>query len=363
MLRTSILLALGASACAEPVIELSFKLPAADRGGSFNTSCLTAVDIYTNGMDFPTDDDFVRSCIVLPSGPATLDGIKTALTGKIDVRLPESGLSSVELVGRRGSCDLDEFVPPGDLVFYAGAAYIGDDKLTLPVEAVSSCDQSPVTVRPIDVIKLSTGATRGDCAAAKAVDGPNSGADVGTLMPGVSDGVMWYAGRSGGPLTNGVAMISAASMTVGPKACLAVSAGDERFGAISCIDRGAPSVCATAGELEAPGIDGTIAFNSIDVAKKNKFPNLIFGAVFNGTKQPIQGATLEIDAKIGEIVYVELSGDRLVPTGGSATGANGLFIVYTNTVASVKVTSGSLSRTTLMSGVSDSPAGALVVLR
>ena len=182
-------------------------------------------------------------------------------------------------------------------------------------------------------------------------------------MPSVANGVMFYTGRSGAPLTNGVAMIGAASMTVGPKACLAVSSGDETFGALSCVERSAPTVCAMAGELEAPGLDNTIAFNSIDVAKKNKFPNLIFGAVFNGTKQPIQGATLEIDSKIGEVVYVELSGDRLVPIAANATGASGLFIVYTSTVASVKVAAGSLSRTVIMSGVSDSPAGALVVLR
>lgn len=362
MHRTWILLVLGASGCAEPVIELSLKMPAADKGGDFNASCLTAVDIFTNGMDYPTDNDFVRSCIEI-SGPATLSGIKTALTGKIDVRLPESGLASVEILGRRGSCAQDDSIPDGDLVFYAGAAYIGDDQLVLPVEATASCDQTPVAVRPIDLIKLTTGATRGDCAAAKAADGPDSGADVGTLMPSVSNGVMWYFGRAGATLTNGVAAISAASMTVGPKACLAVSSGDARMGSISCVDRSAPTVCAAPGELEAPGIDGTIAFNSIDVAKKNKFPNLIFGAVFNGTKQPIQGATLEIDSKIGEVVYVELQGDRLVPTGANATGANGLFIVYTNTVASVKVTSGALSRTTTMSAISDSPAGALVVLR
>jgi len=363
MLRTTILLALGASACAEPVIDLSLEMPAADRGGNFNASCVTAVDIYTNGMDFPTDDDYVRSCVELSPGPATLSGIKAALAGKIDVRLPASGLASVEIMGRRGSCAMDDSIPLGDLVFYAGAAYIGDDTLTLPVDATSSCDQAPVTVRPVDLIKLTTGATKGDCAAAKAADGPNSGADVGTLSPSVSSGVMWYFGRAGAPLTNGVAAISAAPMTIGPKACLAVSSGDEVFGSISCVDRSAPTVCATAGELEAPGIDGTIAFNSIDVAKKNKFPNLIFGAVLNGTKQPIQGATVQIDSKIGEVVYVDLSGDRLVPTGGSATGASGLFIVYTSTVASVKVTSGALSRTTIMSGISDSPAGALVVLR
>jgi len=364
MVRSLILLALGASACAEPVIELSFQMPTADRGGAFNASCLTAVDIYTNGTDYPTTtNDFVRSCVEITSPPATLAELKSAIAGKIDVRLPESGLASVEILGRRGSCTLDDSLPFGDLVFYAGANYIGDDQLVLPVDASSSCDQAPVTVRPIDLIKLTTGTTRGDCAAAKAIDGPNAGADIGTLMPSVANGVMWTFGRSGAFLINGVATIPAASMTVGPKACLAVSSGDAVFGSVTCVDRSLPPVCATPGEIEAPGVSAAIAIDSFDQAKKSKFPSVIYGAVVNGTKQPIQGATVEIDSKIGEVVYVELSGTRLVPTGGTATGASGLFMVYTSTVASVKVSSGALSRTTTVGALADAEGGVLVMLR
>lgn len=364
MMRSVVLLALGASACAEPVIELSLKMPAADRGGTFNASCVTAVDVYTNGANYPeTETDFVRSCIELTSGPATLADLESVLAGKIDVQLPESGLSSVELMGRRGSCSLDESIPPGELVFYGGANYIGDDQLPISVEAASSCDQAPVVVRPVNLLKLATGATKGDCVAAKTLDGPEAYAVIGTMMPSVADGVMFFVGRSGATLVNSVATISAASTTAGPKACIGVDSGDALVGAISCVDRSAPPVCATAGEVEAPGIDREVALLSIDQVKKNKFGGLVFGAVVNGSKQPIQGATVEIDSKVGEVVYVELSGNRLVPTGASATGASGLFMVYTSTIASAKVTSGSLSRTTTIGAISDSPGAALVMLR
>jgi len=364
MRPTWILLALGASACAEPVIELSFTIPAADRGGDFNAQCITAVDVFTRGNDYPTSPaDFVRSCVELTAGSAKLSGIKSALTGKIDVRLPPSGLAAVEVLGRRGSCMLDEFVPPGDLVFYAGSAYIGDDQLALNIDAASSCDQAPIVVRPVDIIKLTTGATRGDCAAAKAIDGPFAGAEVGTLIPTVSKTVLYNVGNSGASLLDGVATIEAASMTVGPKACLAVGSGDETFGSLSCIDRSAPTACAMAGELETPGVNGDLWFASIDQAKKNKFPSVIVGAVINGTRQPIAGATVEIDPKIGEVVYVELGGTKLVPTGASTTGASGLFMVYASTIANVKVTSGSLTRMTQMGALSDGPGAALVVLR
>ncbi len=363
MMRSLILLALGASGCAEPVIELSFKMPAADRGGSFNASCLTAVDVYTRGVDFPaTATDFVRSCVEITSPPTTLAELKSAIAGKIDVRLPESGLATVEVLGRRGSCTTDENVPPGDLVFYAAAPYIGDDRLALTVDASASCDQTPVTIRPVDLIKLTTGTTKGNCAAAAAVDGPNAGADIGTLMPTLVTGVMWTMSRSGAFLTNGIAPIPAASTTVGPKACLAVSSGDANFGSITCVDRGLPPVCANAGEIEAPGVSAAISLDSLDQTKKSKFPSVIYGAVVNGTKLPIQGATVEIDSKIGEVVYVELSGTKLVPT-GDATGPSGLFMIYTSTVASVKISSGALWRTATVGALADAEGGVLVMLR
>lgn len=363
MYRAVILLALGASACADPVVELSFKLPAADRGGSFNASCLTAVDIYTNGANYPeTTTDRVRRCVEITSAPATLAELRSALAGKIDVQLPDSGLSSVEIVGRRGSCTIDMNTPPGDLVFYASAPYIGDDQLELAVDAGSSCDQAPVSVRPVDLIKLTTGPTKGDCAAAKAAD-PMTGADVGTLMPTVDNGVLFLFGRAGAFLMNGAAPIAAASTTVGPTACLAVGSGGPQFGAVSCVDRSLPPVCAMPGEIEAPGVSEAVWLGSPDDTKRAKFPTVVFGAVVNGTKLPIQGATVEIDSKLGEVVYVEPSGTRLAPTGGNATGPSGLFMVYTSTLVSVKISSGALSKTTTLGAVSDAPGAALVMLR
>lgn len=363
-MRSLIFFVLGASACAEPVIELSFKLPAADKGGEFNASCMTAVDIVTNGADYPnTETDFIKDCVDITSTPSTIVDLNGALSGKIDVRLPQSGLSGVEIRGRRGSCTMDASTPPGDLVFYAGAPYLGDDQLQLPVHVGSSCDQAPAAVRPVDLIKLVTGTTKGDCAAAKAIDGPGSGVDIGTLMPTIGNGMMFLFGRSGAFNTNGVAQISAASMTVGPKACLAISSGNPQFGAVSCADRSLPPVCATAGEIEAPGVSNAVWLDSPDAAKKAKFPSVIFGAVVSSTKQPIQGATVEIDSKLGEVVYVEPSGTKLVPTGGNATGPSGMFMVYTDTVASVKIASGVLTRTTTVGAPYDAPGAVLVMLR
>jgi len=366
MRRTWILLALGASACAEPVIDLSFKLPAADRGGSFNAQCLTAVDIVTNGNELSSNSsDRIRTCVEITSAPSTVAEVTSALAGKIDVRIPDSGLASVEVMGRRGTCAAAEGDPffDGELVFYAGAVNIGDDQLVLPIEAASSCDQAPLVVRPLDLIKLTTGTTKGDCAAAKALDGPMSGATVGTMVSSLSTGVTFYAGFANAGLTNSVATISSGMLTVGPKACLAVSSGDATFGSDSCIDRSAPTVCAMPGEVETVGINSTFAFNSTDQVKKAKFPGVVFGAVLNGNKQPIAGATVEVDSKIGEVVYVDLAGTRLAPTGGTSTGASGLFMIYMSSVGSVTISSGGLSRTTTLGASSKWNAATLVVLR
>jgi len=56
------------------------------------------------------------------------------MRGKFDVTIPPSGLSGVELFGRRGSCKgSDDGLPPGDLVFYAGSRYVGGDSISLPM--------------------------------------------------------------------------------------------------------------------------------------------------------------------------------------------------------------------------------------
>lgn len=350
---------LGLAACTDPVIELSFRLPTAAQGGNFNTSCITAVDVVTVGA---TVDDEGFDCIEIPSGLSSMAAVRDALVGQIDVPLPSSGLTGVELYGRRGNCKFDDNLPPGEVLFYAGAPYIGGEQLVLPIDAMASCDQAPLTVRPVDILALTTGPVKGDCAAAAAVDGPESGGDAGTMLPTMA-GVDFWSGFGGGPMSNSIVQITGAPTEVGPKACLAVSSGDARFGSVSCADRSAPAVCAGPGELEAPGIDGSIAYASRDQIKSNQYPGLVFGAVIDGAKQPIQGATVTIDSKVGEIVYVELAGTRLEPTGGSATGPSGLFIAYTNAISDITISANGKSSTRTVGAPSWAPAAALVMLR
>ena len=368
MRATCILLALGASACAEPVIELSLTLPAMTAGGGFNTSCVTAIDMVTIGENYPaTQNDYVKSCIDITSSPATFDDVKRAMRGKFDVTIPPSGLSGVELFGRRGSCKVsDDGLPPGDLVFYAGSRYVGGDSISLPMIAGASCDQVPVTLRPVDIVKLTTGTTRGDCAAAKAIDGAEAGATLGTLTSTIGNGIEFYSGFAGAPLAGGVAAISMGSTTVGPKACLGVYSGDATAGSLSCVTPGAPTACATGNELETAILDVDLAFNSLDQARLTRFPSIVWGAIVSGTKQPIAGATVEIDPKVGEVVYVEPSGtgpSMRLAAAGNATGPSGLFVVYTNTLAPIKATSGALTRTLTVGAVDDFPAATLIVLR
>jgi len=368
MRATWILLALGASACAEPVIELSLTLPPMSAGGGFNTSCVTAIDLITVGENYPeTVNDYVKTCVDITSSPATFEDVKRAMQGRFDVAIPTSGLSAVELFGRRGSCKVsDASLPPGDLVFYAGGRYVGDGSISLPLIAGASCDQVPVTLRPVDIIKLTTGTTKGDCAAAKAIDGDEAGATLGTLTPTIGNGIEFYSGFAGAPLANGIAAISMGSTTVGPKACLGVYSGDATSGSLSCVTPGAPTVCATGIELETAILDLDLAFNSVDQARLSKFPGIVWGAIVNGAKQPIAGATVEIDPKYGEVVYVEPSGTgpaMRLAAAGTATGASGLFAVYTNKLAPIKATSGGLTRTQTVGAVDDFPAATLIVLR
>ncbi len=363
MRLASILLALGASACAEPVIEMSLTLPAMNAGGDFNTSCVTAIDMITMGENYSTTEtDSVKTCIEVTSSPATFADVKAAMQGKFNLAIPSTGLSGVEIYGRRGSCkSSDDTLPPGDLVFYAGSRYIGGDSISLPMIAGASCDQVPVAIRPVDIVKLTTGTTKGNCAAAKAVDGQGSYAVLGTLTPTIGKGVMFNVGFSGASLVNGVATIGMGSTTVGPKTCLAADSGDATSSSIGCVDPEAPTACAVGNEIETAIINLDLAFDSLEPSRLANFPNVLWGAIVNSNKLPIAGATIEIDPKLGEVVYVEPVGTRLAPT-GTATGPSGLFGIYMNGIAPITARGAGRNRTLTVGGLDDFPAATLIVL-
>jgi len=346
------------AACADPVIELSFQLPASG-GPSFDPSCVTAVDVYTDGVNYPASpNDYLATCVELSGGYSDFAALTAALRGKIDLALPASGLAAVEMYGRRGTCQAFD----GQIVFYAAAPHIGQDQLELPIHPVSSCELAPVTIRPVDLLALTTGASRGDCTQARAIDDPVSSAIAGTLTQSLY-GVVFDTSFSTGAMLDGAVRVPGAPATVGPRSCIAVRAIDPIRLSISCVDPSASPACAGPGELEAPFLDDVLAFDSTDPTRSARLPYVVWGAVVDGNRQPIAGATVQIDPKRGEVVYLDPTATRLEDRGGTSTGPSGLFVVYASGLVDITVSAGGKSRVQTIGTSGFEPGAALVVLR
>ncbi len=71
------------AACTDPIVEMQLILP--KNASSFDTKCITAVEVRVTGKNFLQDpDDYEHSCIEL-SGAASYEAIRAAIRGKFDV--------------------------------------------------------------------------------------------------------------------------------------------------------------------------------------------------------------------------------------------------------------------------------------
>ena len=354
------------AACAEPAVDMAVVLPT--NADSFNTSCITAVDVRVTGERYLQDgSDFRRACIEIP-GAASYAAIRDAIRGKFDVGIPDSGLSGIEIYGWSGpnACKYedDPFLSP-DLLLFGRGDYSGQDRVDIALVPNVSCAKNQVRARVVDMFALVTGAT---CQTAGTMQGAAS-VGIGTLVPRLYGKGTRYFGNLAGAETVGNLSTFSGPTTVGPRSCLALDGGDTNGAAsISCAIGGA-SVCAAAGEIEVAAVPYAITalpanYNSTLMVK---FPGVIYGSVWTGgaTTSTIPGATVTIDPAHGKVIYVDPPNAQgvLVPRADqSATGPSGLFVLYTDTLVAAKVTGGGFTRTVTLGASDESPAGAIIVL-
>lgn len=362
-MRLAAFLLLACAACADPVVEMQLVLPKT----SMDTSCITAVEVHANGATYPaTANDMVKQCIDIAAG-STYASVRDAIHNKFTLTIPDSGLASLEIFGWSGpaACK-DQMIPyvTPDLLFYGNADYIGQDQIQLPLVPNLDCARSNVKVRIVDLFALVGGAT---CAAATTVpDGPASGAGLGTLLPSsYHKGVDFYGDQEG---ANSLANVTAFEgyTKVGPRSCLAVTGGSDTGGSTSCVVGGTP-VCAGLGEMELASISNNVidTASNWDPAIIAKFPGITVGAVFSSAKTPIAGATVEVDPAHGKIVYVDAPAagtSTLKVRTDASTGPSGLFLLYSDTLASVTVKALGQSRTVTLGATTDLKAGALITV-
>ena len=338
-MKTALLIVFGTTACADPVVEMTLKLPTG-QGADFDTSCVTAVDAYVYGQNYATDKaDYRYECVPV-SGRATFAEIKKAIAGKFEMPFPSTGLMGVEIDGRTGACDSKNPFGTSDRVFTAGSLYTGDS-MNLEIKPVASCATTQLKVKAIDIIAL---AKTKDCTMAMLADGVGAAIDFGTISPTLVDGPIFWSSFQTVDLAGGSGT-AIGLPSVGPESCLAADIGTTDVWSVSCAYSGA-TVCGAAGEIEIGVLPVGAVFPSLDTAKIDKYGGVVIGSVWNtGTpKTPIAGATVEVDSRHAEVVYVEATGTtgtNLTAT-GSATGPSGMFVIYTDSVgtATIKTATG-----------------------
>jgi len=352
---------LSLAACGDTSVTLALQLPGDVE--KWDTSCVDTIEVFTDGGNYPADltDDKENSFSVTPS--ATLAGLEAAIRGKIDIPIPGTGLSGVELYGWSGTPGFNNpTMHIGEQLFSAFAPALGQDTLDLKLVPTVNCIKHTLLVRPLDLVKYVTPLAVAtppapDCAAAALPD-DGTVVQIGSLSPARYEPGLFYWGApttaslsSGGTTLNG-------PTTMGPESCLATriyigAAGMPHTASCAQYSTGA---CGKSGELELPYIDPTYAMNSTDEALSTQYGGMTVGVVVhsNGTpgqNVPVAGAQVVVlgDASgTAKVQYVDIqsAGKKLVPRdGGTATTSSGMFIIYSNDLLSVKVTAGAQTKT------------------
>ena len=335
-------------ACSEPVVEMHLVLPSNTTTPMplLDTSCVTAVEVHAIGANYPADArDLTTSCQEFKPA-ATYTDVAATIRGKFELNIPAGGLSGLEMFGWSGQqpCAMQQMFQTPDLIFWADANYVGAQQIDLKLQPNLGCQRDTVKVRMVDMIGLAIAGTANtaNCTAAEIPDtAGNAGVGSGTIIPREFEGNLQFFGNTeGNNQVNGLSTFQTPDIP-GPKTCFAIDAGWDGGGATSCIV-GGPPVCAGAGETEAAVLPQAVvnAAINLDTSLAGMWSGIVVGGVWSGTaKTPVSGATVTVDPSQGIIVYVDPVGVTGLKKSASqsATGASGLFVLYTNTVPSVTV--------------------------
>lgn len=373
------LLALGlvlAGGCADPVIEMTLRMPNANQmPANFDLSCVTAVDVVIAGNDKGGDQappDQTRSCIDLASPPSSFAALKSAIAGKVNVGLPQSGLAAVSIRGRAGNCDNSGH--NYESVFYGGAGYIeGQQSMIIPIVANVSCGTkktySVSTVDLLSIVRTKTCAMSLPPLSNKPV---LYAGNIRPLMMGPEFPLMAfdYGASFVGADAAGKGQIEAYAAPGTPRSCIAIGFDTAGTYAGSCIYAGVPTLCGAPNEVELATMDDLIAFASIDTVLVKQYGLPVYGAVFKAspaataTKAVITGATVELeDPTQGKVVYVDPTSSKLAPNGGTSTSASGMFMIYLKgEPTAVIVKSGGSQQRYIVASTGSEPATLLAVL-
>jgi hypothetical protein len=137
----------------------------------------------------------------------------------------------------------------------------------------------------------------------------------------------------------------------------------------SCARRGT-GVCATAGQLELPVIDGNIAYQSADLALVEKHGGWVIGSVWGtdaaNAKVKLAGATITpASSGKAKVVYADYTAGAARLTSlpaATATSASGLFIAYAGEPVDFVISAPGYRDETIRMASPNEPSTALVMM-
>jgi hypothetical protein len=373
-MRAALAVALAAAGCAEPVVEISLKLPASQAiPPTFDLKCVTAIDIVAHPDDDVQDTDIGHlfdgggrpPCVELERTPENFTDIRNALRGRVDIPIPLEGLLGIQIRGRIGSCS--DRPPYHEAIFYGAGRHRDDESISVPLVANISCNtRRDYEVRPVDLLALTT--TKACPTTPLTVGEVFAGNVRPTLLDPERPRLMFEGGTGGGLLTTDTAMVSSYT-TLGTGSCVTVAYGGPPGVGVTCVNPGAPTVCGEVNELEVPALQPDVIDASTDDALYAEFGPPTFIGVWETTptKAPLAGATVTFaDPDHGQVQFLDLAATRFTSRAGP-TGPSGLLAVYSDRVQEITITAPGHSPRTLFVGgipnhVDDLRSTALVVL-
>jgi len=356
-------------ACAEPAIEMSLQLPQQMPAG-FDLGCVTAVDVVAHevGEELPLDiglrlDFGERAPCVEISPQTTFEGIRAQISGRFTLDLPADGLAGVQLRGRVGTCkDAPNY---HESIFYGGATFDGGD-IQIPLTPNISCTaRETFKVRPLELATMIADPAHACRAVTDAIatfPGNIRPSRLGSEAPPL----IFEAGTSVGLLDSaGTATVQSFAGAMTTDTCITVAHSGQRIDGVTCVNKGAPTLCGAAGEIEVPVYPFVFTSTAINRPAYEQAGTLVLGSVWEtGPNRPVENAVVTASVPGVKIEYVELRNGQLeVAQGATKTGPSGLFMLYSSKITTVSIAApGHQTRTLTVGGGFELDGSILAVL-
>jgi len=358
-------MALALAGCGSSAVDMTLVIPSDQTGSGqvpYVLTCVTAVDVLPlstkDSMPITFEDRTDNfPCITIDPPVDKFTKLAAAMANKVDVPLPAGGLGAVAVRGRRGTCNEDP--AKYEAAFYGGAAYkAGDTELRIPLVRSLSCgDIVPFTVKPVEMIKLFTGATPHTCMDYIDSNSQVFSADIRpTLVP--AHPMALERGASSAPMSAATAMIESYKAAYNNTcAAIGLENTDKTIAGLTCINAGEPSACGN-GSFELALVPTSYGLDPAMTAKYS-------GATIVGVWSTVSPAGPIADAQVkfvdtmtdGKIVYGAIGASAFTAdAAATSTDATGGAVVYANGVVQITVTAGGTERRLTVGGAPGAPS-------